>query len=171
MARLFLGDVPVATIKSRNEEDIVYRGGGPSKLADLPLVVLVNGETSGGAELIAAALQDHGRARVVGQRTLGKGSVQRPLQVDLPGVPMKVTTGTFVRPSGKNLHRFPDSKATDDWGVKPDVEFRVSPQFGRELKAWWLAQTLRPGPSMDRLPLDDLTNDAQLRAAVDLLAR
>jgi carboxyl-terminal processing protease len=171
LVRLFLGDVPVATIKSRNEEDIVYRGGGPSKLADLPLVVLVNGETSGGAELIAAALQDHGRARVVGQRTLGKGSVQRPLQVDLPGVPMKVTTGTFVRPSGKNLHRFPDSKATDDWGVKPDVEFRVSPQFGRELKAWWLAQTLRPGPSMDRLPLDDLTNDAQLRAAVDLLAR
>jgi carboxyl-terminal processing protease len=169
LARLFLGDVPVATVKSRNEEDSVFRGGGPSKLASLPLVVLVNGETSGGAELVAAALQDHGRAKVVGMRTLGKASVQRPLQMDLPGVQMKMTTGTFFRPSGKNLHRFPDSKPEDDWGVKPDVEFRVSAALGRELKAWWLAQTLRPGPSMERLPLDDLSNDAQLRAAVDLL--
>ncbi len=134
------------------------------------MVVLVNGETSGGAELIAAALQDHKRAVVVGQRTLGKASVQQPLQNPPPGVQLKLTAGTFYRPSGKNLHRFPESKPGDDWGVKPDVEFRVSPQLGRQLKAWWEAQTLRPGPSLERLPLDDLSNDAQLRAAVDTVA-
>jgi carboxyl-terminal processing protease len=171
VARLFLGDVTVATVKSRREGDSVQRGGGPSQLADLPLAVVVNGETSGGAELIAAALQDHKRAVVVGQRTLGKASVQNAL--DFPaegGVKMKLTSGTFFRPSGKNLHRFPESKPADDWGVKPDVEFRVSPELGRQLKAWWLAQTLRPGPSLERLPLDDPSNDAQRQAAVDIVA-
>ena len=170
VARMFLGDVPVATVKSRIGADSEYRGRGPSKLVDLPLVVLVNGETSGGAELIAAALQDHGRAVVVGQRTLGKASVQGPLYADLPDVQLKMTTGTFFRPSGKNLHHFPDSKPSDDWGVKPDVEFRISPELGRQLKAWWLAQTLRPGPSLERLPLDDPSADAQRRAALDVVA-
>jgi carboxyl-terminal processing protease len=167
VARLFLGEVPVATIKSRGAQEETYRGGGPSKLLDLPLVVLVNGETSGGAELIAAALQDHHRAVIVGQRTLGKGSVQRPLGVSLPGLELKVTTGTFFRPNGKNLHRFPESKTGDDWGVKPDVDFRVSPSLGRQLKEWWIAQTLRPGPSMERLPLDDPRADPQRNAAVE----
>jgi carboxyl-terminal processing protease len=170
-ARLFLGDVTVATVKSRTEGDFPHRGGGPSQLADLPLAALVNGETSGGAELIAAALQDHKRAIVVGQRTLGKASVQTPLDVPAEGgLKMKLTSGTFFRPSGKNLHRFPDSKASDDWGVKPNVEFRVSPDLSRQLKAWWLAQTLRPGPSLERLPLDDPSNDPQRQAAVDVVA-
>jgi C-terminal processing protease CtpA/Prc len=139
------------------------------KLLDLPMVVLVNGETSGGAELIAAAFQDHKRALIVGQRTLGKASVQRPLTMSVPNLQMKLTTGTFFRPSGKNLHRFPESKPEDDWGVKPDVEFPVSRDLSRQLKAWWLEQTLRPGPSMERLTLDDPANDAQRGAAVDAL--
>ena len=48
----------------------------PDSFTDFPVVVLVNGETSGGGELIAAALQDHGRAAVAGQRTVGKASIQ-----------------------------------------------------------------------------------------------
>src|SRR5262249_30538915 len=80
---LFLGDVPVATVRSRKEEPETYRGSAACRFPDLPLVVLVNGETSGGAELIAAAMQDHKRAKVVGQRTLGKGSVQRPMSLNI----------------------------------------------------------------------------------------
>jgi carboxyl-terminal processing protease len=141
---------------------------GPS-VTDLPIVALVNGETSGGGELIAAALQDHGRAVVAGQRTVGKGSVQKPL--DRSPVQFKLTTGTFLRPSGKNLQRYPDSKPTDDWGVRPDVgrEIPLTPAAGRRLKDWWTQFTLRPAGSTEALPLDDPDNDPQRQAAVQMV--
>src|SRR5262249_58851975 len=100
VADLFLGAGVVATVKSRGREDTVYRSTDGGKFRDCPVVVLVNGETSGGAELIAAALQDHKRACVVGQRTLGKASVQTPLAVGVEGTGFKLTSGTFVRPAG-----------------------------------------------------------------------
>jgi C-terminal processing protease CtpA/Prc len=168
VADLFLGKGTVATVRSRDREPTVYRASDVCGLRGFPVVVLVNGETSGGAELIAAALQDHKRAVVVGQRTLGKASVQTPLAVGLPGVSLKITSGTFVRPSGKNLHRFPDSKPGDDWGVCPDEggEFRISADLARQLKQWWLLQSLRPGPSRERLEMDDPTADPQRQAAL-----
>lgn len=171
VARLFLGEGTVATVKGRNRPDAVYRSTNEGPFRDLPTVVLVNGETTGGAELIAAALQDHGRAAVAGQRTAGKGSVQTTLYLGREGVGMKLTTATIVRPSGKGLHRFPESKPADDWGVRPDpgLEFRVSPDLGKALREWWLLQSLRPGPSFERLPLDDPAGDPQREAALAAL--
>ncbi len=167
-AELFVGNVVVATVKSRNEGERVFRSTGQHRLDDFPVVLLVNGETSGGGELIAASLKDHNRVRVAGQRTLGKASVQTPFFLGTAGLGMKVTSGTFLRPSGKNLHRFPDSKESDDWGVRPDegLEMRLSADLGRQLKQWWLWQTLRPGPSDEALPLDDPENDPQRQTAL-----
>jgi carboxyl-terminal processing protease len=173
VAELFVGEGTLATVKARGKEPTVYRSTAEGKSLGYPLVVLVNGQTMGGAELIAAALQDHRRAVVMGQRTLGKASVQTPLALPLPGVGLKLTSGTFERPSGKNLHRFPDSKPSDDWGVRPDAdgEFRVSPELGRRLREWWRRQSLRPGSSNERLPLDDPSADPQRQAAVEAVAR
>jgi C-terminal peptidase prc len=167
VAALFLGDCTVATIKNRGEQDTTYPSTAENKFLDFPVVVLVNGDTSGGAELIAAALQDHGRALVAGQRTLGKASIQTVLGLAVPDAGLKLTSGTFVRPSGKNLHRFPNSKPGDDWGVRPDpkAECRVSPELNRQLKEWWLQQTLRPGSSKEALPLDDPGADPQRETA------
>ncbi len=163
----------VATIKYRKgrpPEEHLARGS--EHFVDFPVVILVNGDTSGGAELIAAALQDDHRAVVAGQRTRGKASVQS-MDKTLPigGVQLKLTTGTFIRPGGKNLHRFPDSKPTDDWGVLPEprYDFRLSPELGERLKEWWLLQTLRPGSSNEALPLDDPTADTQREAALRAL--
>src|SRR5262249_23822343 len=161
VAGLFLGDESIATVKGRGREDSVYRGASAALCMTLPLVVLVNNETSGGAELIAAALQDHKRARIVGQRTLGKARVQTPLSIGLDGVGFKLTTGTFVRPGGKNLHRFPESQTRDDWGVIPDEDCRVSAALAAKLKQDWLLWSLRPPRSMDRLALDDPMSDPQ----------
>jgi carboxyl-terminal processing protease len=171
VAALFLGDCTVATVKNRGEPDTTYPSTAENKFLDFTIVVLVNGETSGGAELIAAALQDHKRAVVAGQRTLGKGSIQTMVGLPAPNAGLKLTSGTFVRPSGKNLHRGPDSKPGDDWGVRPDpkAECRVSPELSRQLKEWWLQQTLRPGPSNEALPLDDPEADPQREAARQLL--
>jgi carboxyl-terminal processing protease len=136
---------------------------------DVPIVVLVNGETSGGGELIAAALQDHKRAVVAGQRTNGKASIQnQPERLDIP---FKLTMYTFLRPSGKNLQRFPDSRPTDDWGVRPDTgrELPLTTEAGRRLKEWWALQTLRPPDTNEALPLDDPANDPQRLAAVQMV--
>jgi C-terminal processing protease CtpA/Prc len=168
-AELFLGECVVATRKDRASEE-VFRSTKEGKFLDFPIVVLINGETSGGGELIAAALQDHRRARVAGQRSLGKASVQTQLPLG-SGLGLKLTSGTFVRPSGKNLHRFPDSKPGDDWGVRPDpgLELRLSADLGRQLRQWWLWQTLRPGPSNEVLPLDDPEADPQRQLALAAL--
>ncbi|HXG10965.1 MAG TPA: S41 family peptidase [Gemmataceae bacterium] len=172
VAQLFLGECTVASVKSRLQGEDTYRSvRDESKVLDVPLVVLVNAETSGGAELIAAALQDNGRARIAGQRTRGKASIQTTVGLPVPSTGLKLTSGTFLRPSGKNLHRFPDSKPGDDWGVRPDpgLEVRTSAALSRQLKEWWLLQTLRPGPSREVLPLDDPHADPQRHAALQAL--
>ena len=152
-AGLFLGNAVVATVKPRGRLDDVCRSTDQDKFRDFTMVVLVNGDTMGGAELIAAALQDHHRAVVAGQRTRGKGSVQTFTLVG--DVRFKLTNGTFFRPSGKNLHRFADSKASDDWGVLPDEDCRVSAELGNRLKQWWRQYSLRPVTSRECLVLDD----------------
>jgi carboxyl-terminal processing protease len=172
VADLFLGNVAIATVKSRGKEDMVYRSSEQNKFLDFTVVVLVNGDTSGGAELIAAALQDHDRAVVVGQRTRGKASVQTPVPIGVEGVGFKLTSGTFLRPSGKNLHRFPDSKPSDDWGVIPSEDCRVSAALGKRLHQWWQLYSLRPCRSRERMALDDPRADPQqLVAQRVLLAR
>jgi carboxyl-terminal processing protease len=91
----------------------------PVRLLDFPMACLINGASASGSELLAAALQDHQRAVLVGERTAGKGSVQS-IQ-PLAGGELKYTTGLFVRPSGKpwDRIRLPDSQP-DDWGIRPD---------------------------------------------------
>jgi C-terminal processing protease CtpA/Prc len=172
IADLFLTQGRIASVKYRQTRmDQEYMAKGDKRFTDFPLVVLVNGDTSGGAELIAAALQDNKRAVVVGQRTLGKASVQSLVALEVGNLGMKLTTGSFFRPSGKSLHRFPDSKPSDDWGVQPDPkhDVRVSAELSRQLRDWWTLQTLRPGWSNDALPLDDPTADPQQQAALRVL--
>lgn len=172
MARVFLSpELPIATQWSRGD------GHSPVDLlavevtaTDIPIVVLVNGETSGGGELIAAALQDHGRAVIAGQRTLGKGTIQGGRIPDR-GFPFKLTTGKFIRPNGKNFQRNPDSKPTDDWGVRPDRdhELPITAELSKRLKEWHTLQVLRPPSDRGALPIDDPEADPQRQAAVRML--
>jgi carboxyl-terminal processing protease len=176
VAGLFLKDTVVCKTRQRRPsgewDEQEYNTGGIAEFLDFPMVVLVNEETSGGSELIAAALQDHGRAIVVGQRTRGKGSIQTvdPL-LALPNTCLKLTTGCFLRPSGRGLNRFPDSKPSDEWGVEPEPEHAVpvSADASQQLRSWWVQLSLRPGGDLEMLPLDDLDNDPQQQAAVRIL--
>ena len=170
-AELFLGEVLVSTIKTRGKEDKPSRSTAEGKFHDFTVVVLVNADTSGGAELIAAAMQDHKRAIVVGQRTLGKASIQTPIPIGLEGTSFKLTNGTFVRPSGKNLHRFPEDGTSAVWGVSPDEDARLTIDLGRRLKQWWQMTSLRPASSNERLPLDDPRADPQQQAALGVLRK
>lgn len=171
IAQVFVGDAKVATVRTRDGREVEYGEPRKGKTPAFPLIVLVNGETSGGAELIAAAIQDTKRGLVAGQRTLGKASVQTPIDLPVPNMKFKLTTGTFFRPSGKNLNRFADSKPADDWGVRPNanLESRISPELSKQIREWWLLQTLRPGHVNDALPLDDPAIDTQRQDALRAL--
>jgi carboxyl-terminal processing protease len=96
------------------------------------MVCLVNGYSASGSEIVAACLQDHKRAYVVGERSYGKGSVQHILSFD--GGDIKLTTATFWRPSKKNLNKTSTSgKDEEDWGVIPDKIVKLSAKERVEL--------------------------------------
>jgi carboxyl-terminal processing protease len=95
--------------------------------ADNPraMAVLVNRNSASASEIVAAALQDHGRAVIVGERTYGKGSVQKLLYLNPDKTAaVKLTTETYWRPSGKNIHRG-KLKESEEWGVRPDEGLEV----------------------------------------------
>jgi carboxyl-terminal processing protease len=171
VAGLFLNTGIIARTKNRDGNDKEYPSDSGRSFLGFPIVALVNGETSGGAELITAALQDHQRAIVVGQRTRGKASIQRMLPLPIPDAGLKLTNGMFLRPSGKNLHRFPESKRTDDWGVRPDPdrEFPISPELSSQIREWSQLLAARPGSSDEALELDDPSMDPQRQYALQVL--
>ncbi len=126
---LFLTEGRIVSTKGRNMREEVYDAKPDGTLlepaARYPIVVLVNKFSASASEIVAAALQDHGRAVVVGERSYGKGSVQNIILMEHETSALKLTTASYWRPSGKNIHRFPDSKDTDEWGVKPNPGFEV----------------------------------------------
>ena len=87
--------------------------------ANLPLVVLIDGDSASASEIVAAALQDRGRATIIGQRSYGKGTVQNVVPLEAGRSALKLTVARYLRPSGKNIHRREDASPSDDWGVSP----------------------------------------------------
>ena len=96
------------------------RASGAGQYQSLPLVVLVNDKSASAAEIVAACLQDHQRAAIVGERTWGKGTVQNVIPLEGGRSLLKLTIASYWRPSGKNIHRLESSKDHDEWGVKAD---------------------------------------------------
>lgn len=92
----------------------------------IPMVILVNGFSASASEIVAACLQDHKRAIVIGERTWGKGTVQNVLDLEGGRSALKLTTATYWRPSGKNIHRRKDATDDEAWGVKPNQGFEVT---------------------------------------------
>jgi carboxyl-terminal processing protease len=125
VADLFLEEGKIVSTKGRNTEERVQYAKKAGTFSGFPMAVLVNRYSASASEIVSAALQDHKRAIVVGERTWGKGSVQNVIELESGKSALKLTTASYHRPSGKNIHRFPDSKETDEWGVMPDENYLV----------------------------------------------
>ena len=129
IADLFLTDGVIVSTRGRNEKEKVYEAKADGTLLTpaekFPMAVLINKYSASASEIVAAALQDHQRAVIVGERSYGKGSVQNIIPMEGNSSALKLTTASYWRPSGKNIHRFPDSKEADEWGVKPTPGFEV----------------------------------------------
>jgi len=105
VASLFLPpDTLVATTRGRSVPEKPYRTARTPAHFDLPLVVLVNGNTASAAELLAAALQEHDRAAIAGDQTFGKGVVQSVAELS-EKTGLALTTAQYFTPSGRSIQR------------------------------------------------------------------
>jgi carboxyl-terminal processing protease len=110
-ASLFLADGSVARIQEAGEEEQDLPVSG-DPLPEVPMAVVVDGGTAGAAELVAGALQDRGRATLVGIQTFGKGSVLEVQDLEASDEAIRFTSATFLTPSGGTI---------EGRGLIPDV--------------------------------------------------
>jgi C-terminal peptidase prc len=122
---MYIDDGVIVSVKDRSGKQERHMGHHRGSMLDFPMVCLVNGYSASASEIVSAALQDHRRAYIIGERSYGKGSVQNI--DDFDGGQIKLTTASWWRPSGKNLDKASTSgKDEDEWGVTPDLAIKMS---------------------------------------------
>jgi carboxyl-terminal processing protease len=118
VADAFLKQGAVVLTRGRIPEESARYDAQPDALdamiADVPLVVLINGGSASASEIVAGALQDHKRATVVGTRSFGKGSVQSIISLGPDGA-MRLTTARYYTPNNRSIQAL---------GITPDIEIK-----------------------------------------------
>jgi carboxyl-terminal processing protease len=114
----FLNRGAVVLTRGRTEGESARYDAMPDaldeKLADVPMVVLINGGSASASEIVAGALQDHKRATLVGTRSFGKGSVQSIISLGPDGA-MRLTTARYYTPNNRSIQAL---------GITPDIEIK-----------------------------------------------
>ena len=118
VASAFLPDGPVVTTRGRNvPERTLNATGRPVVPEDDPVIVLINRGSASASEIVAGALQDRGRAKLLGERTFGKGVFQQVIELSNGGA-LDITSGQYFTPKGRNLGGRGVKRGT---GLKPDI--------------------------------------------------
>ena len=126
VADIFLDKGVIVSTRGRdNQEQMLFEAHPDGAPGTYPMVVLVNGGSASGSEIVAGALQDHKRAIVLGTTTFGKGSVQTILPLP-DGAGIRLTTAKYYTPSGDSI------QAT---GIKPDMVVPLTAADGKDLAA------------------------------------
>jgi carboxyl-terminal processing protease len=125
----------VVSVKGRTEysEPIVYKSTG-SDPSDLPLVVLINRNSASASEIVAGAIQDHGRGLIVGETSFGKGLVQRIFQLPF-NTGLTLTTARYYTPYGRSLQRDYSSGSLYDYYTRHDPTENQAPANNRNIES------------------------------------
>ena len=131
-------DKPIVSTRGRRVKSYAANALHSDSCAGWPLIVLACDKSASASEIVAGALQDHKRAAIVGERTFGKGLVQRPFAIrpwfDDSQVSIKVTTAYWYLPEGRNVQRSDEVKT---WGVEPDFLIDLTPREIASLFTRW----------------------------------
>lgn len=161
---MFIESGKIVSTAGRNSRDRKWEATKEGTYSGFPMAIIVNRYSASASEILSACLQDHKRAAIVGERTWGKGSVQNVIEMEDGESALKLTTASYHRPSGKNIHRFPGSKDTDVWGVTPDenLRLRLSDEEMEELGVYRRNRDILDHSAK----LDDKFKDKQLALAM-----
>jgi carboxyl-terminal processing protease len=118
VASNFIEDGTVVSVKSRKGEDEVYDTVSDIKAVNLPMVVLINEGSASASEIVAGAISDYDRGKLVGQRTFGKGTVQTVIPMG-DGSALRLTTARYYTPDGTFIH---------EKGIEPDFMVEFDPE-------------------------------------------
>jgi carboxyl-terminal processing protease len=118
VSSIFVGDGTIVSTKGRERPRRVFEATGNAISSKVPVVVLVNGESASASEIVTGALQDRGRAEVVGTHTFGKGVFQEVRQLSNGGA-LDITVGEYFTPKGRNLG---GGGVKQGAGIQPDIE-------------------------------------------------
>jgi len=169
-------DKLVVSIKGRDGQKDEYRARLQSEHYEYPMIILVNQGSASASEIVAAAMQDWGKAVVIGMTTFGKGSVQTILPLS-DGSGLRLTTAKYYTPRGESIHNV---------GVKPDIEVEPKPitvakepssptgKAGEDAAAAEAVKTDNDEPQEEKRDVKDIEaefmkKDVQLQKAIELL--
>jgi carboxyl-terminal processing protease len=164
IADLFLGKGTIVSIKGRIKlHNKVYAAHSDKEQRIYPIIALINGGSASAAEIVAGALQDHGRALILGTSSFGKGSVQA-IETMRDGSGLKLTIARYYTPSGRSIQAR---------GITPDIEvaFRKTPEEKKEehIKEKDLENHIKNDKAAESLESDKTDKDT--KAAENLLAQ
>jgi len=179
VSSVFLDGGEVVSTRGRRSDDVnVFNAKKGQMAKNVPLVVLVDGASASASEIVAGALQDKGRALIIGMTTFGKGSVQDviPLRGGRDGA-LKITTQRYYTPNGRSIQGS---------GITPDIFISAIPDDGEDKKRFSEAslpnaienedeateseETVVEEAEIDSPPEDfDVSDDYQLQQVIALL--
>jgi carboxyl-terminal processing protease len=155
--------------RNRNQNMRFFaRPGQDAKVTNVPMIVLINEGSASASEIVAGALKDLGRAKIVGAKSFGKGSVQTIIPLD-DGSALRLTTALYFTPSGVTIN---------EKGIVPDVVVEDKPlgtdKSLQKLRDEILSQHMRREGLTDKpwnqpITPEELEKDPQLKRAVELL--
>ncbi len=163
----FISEGVIVTTRNRREVKSVFYATPDHTLPDWPVAILVNGGSASASEILAGALQDHDRAIIVGERTVGKGSVQSVIELEDQQSALRLTTAYYYLPSGRLIHR---RNTGDDeaWGIKPDHIIKLNDEETTAVwKSWMQSNVIENGQT--GRPQQSIVIDRHLQKALQLL--
>ncbi len=118
IADMLLPEGKIFFTRDRAGEEVVQESN--ADFWDIPLVVLVNGNSASASEILAGAVQDFGRGKIIGETTYGKGVVQDIISIPETGAGVKITTAVYLTPNGRMINKI---------GIVPDIEVKSNANF------------------------------------------